>query len=52
MSVIPATWEAEARGLQVQSQPQQHSKALRNLVRLSLKKKKKKIERAGDVAQW
>uniref|UniRef100_A0A8D2B925 Uncharacterized protein n=1 Tax=Sciurus vulgaris TaxID=55149 RepID=A0A8D2B925_SCIVU len=31
--VIPAVWEAEAGGSQVQSQPQQLSEALSNLVR-------------------
>lgn len=42
MPVIPMTQEAEAGGLQAQSQPQQLSKALSNLVRPCPKIKNKK----------
>ena len=50
--VIPAAWETEAGGLQVQSQPPQLVEALNNFMKTGLKIKKNKIKRPGDVAQW
>ncbi len=51
LTVIPVTRKAEAEGSQIQCQPQQLSKALRNLVRPCLKIKDKKGWGCGTVVK-